>query len=349
MIKKLGLAVPLSLLIVACGGDEQEHQPLHSVMTVHATGAETQEVKSFSGIVKEKASISLGFKTAGQIEHIYVKEGDYVREGQLLAKLDSKDYQLGVDAAEAQYQQLKDEVERMRKLLETKSITGNDFEKAEAGLKQCEVNLKNNRNKVEYTSLYAPANGHIESVNFEKAEMVNAGTPVFSILTQGDMKVEVNVPLLIYQSRNEIESVSCTANGTEIPVKLLSITPKADASQLYKALLLMNGEPAGVSAGMSVGVRFNLNKGEESSDLTLPESAVFQQEGKECVWVVAADSTVQKTEVGIGGIDADGKWIITSGISTEDEIVRAGVHALINGEKVKVLPAQCKTNIGGLL
>ncbi len=341
--------MPLSVLLVACGGDDQTQQLLHSVVTVHATSAETQEIKSFSGVVKEKASVSLGFKTAGQIEHIYVKEGDYIKEGQLLAKLDSKDYQLGVDAAQAQYQQLKDEVDRMRKLLETKSITGNDFEKAEAGLKQCEVNLKNNRNKVEYTSLYAPANGHIESVNFEKAEMVNAGTPIFNILTQGDMKVEVNVPLRVYQNRNRIKDIVCTADGTAIPVKLLSITPKADASQLYKALLMMNGEPTGLSAGMSVDVQFNIDKSNESSYLTLPESAVFQQEGKDCVWIVEADSTVSKKEVGIGGIDPDGEWIITSGISADDEIVRAGVHAITEGEKVKILPAQSKTNVGGLL
>jgi len=55
-------------------------------------------------------SLNVAFKTAGQIESVNVKEGDYVRASQLLASLDDKDYKLGLEALQVQYDQLSDEV-----------------------------------------------------------------------------------------------------------------------------------------------------------------------------------------------------------------------------------------------
>ncbi len=56
------------------------------------------------------------FKTAGQIAQINVKEGEYVREGQLIASLDDADYKLGVEALQIQHDQVSDEVSRVREL-----------------------------------------------------------------------------------------------------------------------------------------------------------------------------------------------------------------------------------------
>lgn len=138
---------------------------------------------TFSGVVKESDNISLGFKAPGEIKRIFVKEGDRVRAGQLLADLDDADYKLGVDASQIQYDQVRQELERAHRLLEKKSISQNEYDKAVAGLKQLGVQLQANKNKLSYTRLYAPASGIVESVNYSKAEMVDAGTPVITLMT----------------------------------------------------------------------------------------------------------------------------------------------------------------------
>ena len=143
---------------------------------------ETTHVINHSGIVREAHTISLGFKTAGQIERIHVREGDYVRQGQLLAELDDADYRLGVEALQIQYDQLEDEVERTKRLFDQKSVSVNDYEKAVAGLRQLGVQLQVNKNKLDYTKLYAPIDGYVQSVNFSPAEMVDAGTALFTLL-----------------------------------------------------------------------------------------------------------------------------------------------------------------------
>ena len=140
------------------------------VMTVQPQQLGTSQQEHFSGIVKEQQDMNLGFKTPGQILKIYVKEGQYIQKGQLLAQLDDKDYNLGVKAAQVQATQLEHEVERLQKLYKAKSISGNDYEKAISGLEQVRINLKSNQNKVEYTRLYAPTSGIVETVNFEEME-----------------------------------------------------------------------------------------------------------------------------------------------------------------------------------
>lgn len=96
---------------------------------------ESNQVITHTGIVREAHSISLGFKTAGQIKRIFVEEGDSVQQGTLLAGLDDTDYRLGVETLQIQYDQFKDEVERTTQLFGEKSVSDNDYEKAVAGLR----------------------------------------------------------------------------------------------------------------------------------------------------------------------------------------------------------------------
>ena len=158
-------------LLTACKKTEQPETQRRSVLLTQPTHAEKTTVKTYSGRVYEAQTINLGFKVAGQISKIYVQEGDFVRQGQLVAQLDDKDYRLGVEALQIQYDQVKDEVDRSRILFEQHSLSANDYEKAEAGLRQLKVQLQSKRNQIAYTRLYAPTDGYVQSVNFSRAEM----------------------------------------------------------------------------------------------------------------------------------------------------------------------------------
>ena len=345
-MKKYIILLAAAMLMCACGR-EKAKVTLHSVMTVKPERANGEVQKRFSGIVKENAETSLGFKTAGQIEQILVKEGDHVRKGQLLARLDAKDYQLGVNAAQIQYDQLKNEVERMRQLYEGKSLSGNDFEKAVSGLEQLGIQLQVNKNKLEYTRLYAPQDGIIQSVNFEQAEMVNAGTPVFTLLDLHQMEVEVSLPQSVYAQRDRFADIECVADGQTYPLHLISIIPKADNNQLYATKFSLG--KARLTAGQNVDVSISMAATDVADNLVLPLSCIFEDTGKTCVWTVSADSVVHRQEISVSGTDAVGRAIITSGLTGKETIVRAGTDALRDGEKVRIISQPSATNVGGLI
>lgn len=186
---------------------------------------------TFPGVVKENDNISLGFKAAGEIKRVLVKEGDRVKAGQLLAELDAADYKLGVDALQIQYDQVSQEVERARRLFETKSMSKNDYDKAVAGLKQLGVQLQANKNKLSYTRLYAPVSGIVESVNYSRAEMVDAGTPVVQLMATGGMEVTCDIPVSAYDERDRFTGFYCRSaylGDNPVPLRLVSLIPKAD-------------------------------------------------------------------------------------------------------------------------
>ena len=167
-MKMRGWFLVVGWLLCACS-EGTRTRFVRSVVLTTPVVLESTSVRNYAGIVREAHEISLGFKTEGQIECIRVKEGDYVRRGQLLAELDDDDYRLGVEALQIQYDQLSDEVERTERLFRQKSVSANDYEKAVAGLKQLGVQLQVNRNKLGCTKLYAPTDGYVQSVNFSQA------------------------------------------------------------------------------------------------------------------------------------------------------------------------------------
>ena len=349
--KTILILLPACLLLGGCKQGKSDKATVHHVMCIRPLPMGNEPVKSFPGRIKEAREISLGFKTAGQIERIYVKEGDFVREGELMAELDYADYQLGVEALQVQAEQLEHEVARMKQLYEAKSISENDYEKAVAGLRQLKVQLQLNRNKLDYTRLQAPSSGYIQSVNFEPAEMVDAGTPVFTLLNTDRLEVELDIPADIYLQKDRIKDIRCrTGVKDSLPMKLLSITPKADGTQLYRMRLTFDGKTAeSLTAGMNADVELRMTPKTDSGNFILPVHAVCKAEGKTYVWTVGKDSTTHQTPVTLQGIDENGQAIISSGLTGDEQIVKAGVSALQENEKVNILAEPAETNVGGLL
>lgn len=339
-------------VFASCGDAPQGGSTVHSVMVTTPEAMEGTVVKNYSGIVCEAHTINLGFKTPGQIERILVAEGDYVHKGQLLAELDDADYRLGVEALQIQYDQLKDEVGRTEQLYRQKSISANDYEKATAGLRQLGVQLQANKNKLNYTKLYAPTDGYIQAVNFSPAEMVDAGTALFTLLDVSRMEVVADIPVAEYQQRDRFTRYFSRVAGSasELPMQLLSLTPKADGNQLYQLRLAFVGQPdKQLTAGMNVEVGIVMADTTATTGVVVPLCAVFRDGDTSCVWVLGADSTLVKQQVVLDGSDSRGRAVIREGLTGSEQIVRAGVNALQEGEKVRVIERASKTNVGGLL
>ena len=323
----------------------------HCVMTTYPQLTGSGKVKTFSGTVRESREINVAFKTAGQIEQVYVKEGTFVKQGQLIASLDTKDYLLALNNAQIQYDQFNHEVARLKKLREGKSISVNDYEKAVSGLDRLAIQLQNEKNRIEYCKVYAPVSGYVQKVNFEKSEMVDAGTPIISLLDNGNMEVEVSIPAELYTQKEKISSINGKTSlegSREVPMRIVGMTPKADGNQLYLLKLAFTKIPTGVTAGMNISITVNMKDGKEKSTYSLPMHAIFKSGSDDCVWVVEADSTISRKVVKVEGFDAKGNVKVGNGFNGTEQIVKAGVEHLVEGEKVDVISQPSASNVGGL-
>ncbi|MBO4906977.1 MAG: efflux RND transporter periplasmic adaptor subunit [Bacteroidaceae bacterium] len=347
LIKSFVLALAAVGLITACGdGDKKsDDEKVRSVMTVTPLNRQESAIKNFTGVVKENSTVSLSFRTAGQITNVLVHVGSTVRRGQLLATLDTKDYQLAVDAAQTQYDQLKNEVERLRRLHEANSLPGNDYEKAVSGLEQLGIKLQNAKNQLSYTKLTAPVDGTIQKINFEPSEIVNAGMPVMDLVDTRRMEVEVNIPAEVFRQLNNSSGAYCIVDGERYELQQTGAVSKADANQLFLVKYAIDGF---LSAGVNVNVYIEIGGDETVRGLSIPAHAIFEDGGKQYVWVVEQGDVVKRHAITISGVDSEGMAVVESGISVTDRVVKAGVHALHEGDKVRIV-TQNNSNVGDLL
>ena len=345
-LKSFVLLLTAASMLTACGDSKKDDgAKVRSVMTVLPVNRQESAVKNFSGVVKENSTVSLSFRTPGQIAKILVREGAHVRRGQVVATLDTKDYQLAVDAAQTQYDQLKNEAERLGKLYENKSISGNDYEKVTSGLEQLRIQLESKKNQLSYTQLTAPVDGTIQKVNFEPSEMVSAGLPVMDLVDTSSLEVEINIPAEVYRLLGNAEKAYCIANGQRYNLTKKSALVKADANQLFMVKYGIDGK---LNAGINVDVYIEMGGDEAVSGLSIPAHAIFEEDGNPYVWVVGADDTVHRHAITLTTLDSEGLVVVTSGISPTDRVVKAGVSALHEGDKVKIV-TQKSTNVGDLL
>ncbi len=351
---KILFIISLAVLLGSCAPKQKgQSEIIRKVKVARPARESAVSERSFPGIIREAAEVNLAFRVAGPIRNIHVKEGDYVRQGALVAQIDPRDYEIQAGVHEAQYNQMKGEFDRLTELSNRKSVADNDYEKAVAGEKMLRMQLQNARDQLNDTRLYAPFSGYIQSVKYEKGEMVNTGMTVATLIDVKSYLVEVDLPTSFFLRKEEFTSFSCSqpmVADAVYPLLLVSFQMKANNSQLYRTTFRLDPKVnPELAPGMTVNVKIGYHSGLENP-LTLPLTALFQEGGRSFVWKYdQATSTVRKQEVTTGDLASDGIITILSGVSETDDIVVAGVHALGEGWKAERMEEASEINVGGLL
>lgn len=158
--------------LISCTNGRKDAKECQTVKidTIIFAGGQTH--LQYPGKVKAAQDISLAFRVSGTIQKIHVKDGARVQAGQLLAELDPTDYQVQLDATEAEYKQVKAEAERVMALYKDNGTTPSTNDKAVYGLKQITAKYQHHKDQLYYTRLYAPFNGYIQKRLFETHETI---------------------------------------------------------------------------------------------------------------------------------------------------------------------------------
>ena len=342
------------MLLAGCNNrNNQRTEVVRKVKLAQVCQSDSLEKRSYTGIINEKQSISLAFRVAGALARINIEAGDFVRKGDLIAQIDSRDYEVQLLAAQGQYDQVKAEADRVIELHARKSVAGNDYDKAIAGVKMTEANLAHARNQLNDTRLLAPVSGYIHEVNYSAGEMVSAGMPVASLIDISGYHIEIDIPAELYHRRKDFVSFTGSlpsANSKEFSLEVSAIAQKAGNNQLYTIRLKPEDDSRpSLSPGMSAQVDIILNTGMHNM-MCIPLNAVFEREGSSYVWVYHPDEGVVKSRrVEINGLAGENLLNVTEGLNIGEQVVAAGVHYLRENSKVEVLQPIPETNVGGLL
>ena len=340
-----------ALLMAGCGR-QQKAERVKNVKIASVKEASASTTLEFPARVKAAKEVNLAFKVSGTLQRYVYGEGVFVKKGTVVAQMDERDYRLQLDAAEAEYKSVKAEVDRIIALRKDSVVAENAYDKARYGLQQITAKYENCKNQLADTRIVAPFDCYIQKRLFDAPVIVAAGMPVLTVISDGTPEVEINIPGSEYIRRDEFGAFEASFDfwpGRRIPLQLISISPKANANQLYTVRLALgacgNTKPA---PGMNtvVSVKFRTS---DSNRMSVPASALFAKEGKSYVWVCGDDDTVSAREVKVVNLHTDGSAILSAGVEAGERIVTSGVHALNEGDKVAPMAGVSQTNVGGLL
>ena len=337
----------------SCSNRKTEETDMARVRLFTVRSTDNISVQEFPGRVKASEEVNMAFKVSGTLMRVYVEDGSRVSEGQLVAEIDPRDYQIQFDATEAEYMSVKSEAERVIALYADSVTTADAYDKARYGLKQITAKYEHARNQLADTKIYAPFDGYVQKRLFDPPTVLAAGMPVVTLVSGGKQEIEINIPASAYIHRREMVLFHASFDfipNQEIPLGLISIAPKANANQLYTVRLAL---PQDISPQPSPGMNTMVSIAThtaETGKTEIPSSALFTKDGKSCVWIYnEKDGTVELRTISVEKLHTNGTAIVTEGLSEGELIVAAGVHKLTDKQKVKPMADESGTNGGGLL
>lgn len=345
------LCVALLVQLTSCAAKDVTKQVTPKSIKVESARAYTDGLSTnFVGKIVANDEIRFAFRVAGTIADIPVILGQSMREGDVVATLDSRDYKTQLLATEAEYRQIDAEAQRVIELYNRKSVPKNDYDKAVSALERITAKLTSHRDALADCTLKAPMDGQIQKIIFNKGETVGAGMPVISMISSRDFEVEIFVSSAFYSKMegNHSCSISQPVNST-YDLKFVSIAPKANANGLYAVRFkVVNTSGSKLVAGASCSVTINNSLG-DSTLVTIPLLSLFEKSGESYIWIYDDQTNrVRSSKVDIVKLLNSGDMVVSEGVLSGDQVVTAGVYSIDETMAVKSLPAVSTTNVGGL-
>lgn len=341
----------LTLFAVSCTPKQQTGNIPNVEIEQAAAYSSQQHV--FPGITQSEHSSELSFMTAGKVTSIEVSEGEKVKKGQVIARLDDRDYRVQFDATQAEYQQIRNECERVMELYKDNVVSANDYDKARYGLEQITAKLNHHRDQLNDCVIYAPYDGYIDNIFVNEKEAVIPGLPVVSLFSGKGIEMSINVPLSEYLRRSSLGRCTATANGNKgrtYEVVLKTAAQKAGTAGLYNMVFKMkqNQDSNDLTPGMTMMLSLNYQD-EGNSAVIVPANCILNDREQAFVFRYDEESqTVSKQPVTVQMILADGSAVLSEGVSVSDKVVTAGMYSITDNQKVRILPAPSELNQGNL-
>ena len=340
-VYKIALIGVAGLFLAGCNqaNSEVNEQVIKPVKLFQVPNLIASNHDSFLAEVDAGERSQLSFQVPGVVDAIYVREGQNVEKGDTLIALDSKDYQLAVDAAQAQYDLTETRYKRDTQLISKKLISADTFDQSETAFKAADAHLKEAKTDLSYTQIKAPYSGII-SLSFVKShQFVAAKQPVLNIINNDQLDIEIALPVPYVDKvgirtlpKREFAVIFDIHNSVIIPAKFkeMSTQPNADTNSYSATVTLIRPKKLNILIGMTGKV---LIKNEsESNSLTLPDDAwLTKEDGKGQVWRFLPETSVVESI----DLEVNEFGIVQSGLNSGDMIVVAGAKDLLEGQVVR--------------
>ena len=353
MIKRFFLLLMPLLVAAGCDHRAEKAQSTKSVLVAEAQSVDGNQIISFPGRAKAVEEINLSFRISGPIAKILVREGDYVKSGDVLAVMDDRDYKTQLSAVQAEYDRIEADAKRVIAMYQEGATTAQNYDLARYGLEQITQKLNNCKNQLKDTKLVSPVSGYVKERVHSTGETVAAGMPVILLSAGNRLEVEINISSRDYARLSSLKDFYCKFDVLQqerIPLTLVSTSKTANANQLYQLRFAVEGNYNRniLTPGMTTVV-YAQAKGGSSAAVKVPSSALLNKNGKTVLFLYDdAQKRVLAREVEVKSMLLDGDAVV-EGIESGSQVVRSGVRHLLDGQSAVAVRRGSESNVGGLM
>ncbi|MEJ2361872.1 MAG: efflux RND transporter periplasmic adaptor subunit [Gammaproteobacteria bacterium] len=323
-----------------------------------AVSAQVQEVKpqpikiyaAYPGTVMPTEYVQVASRMSGYVENIRVHEGESVKKGELLLKVNPTEVAAGVSQARAQVAKAraalataKENYKRFKNLYAEQAIPKQRFEQVELAYtaakndyKAAQAGLRQAMNQVKYADVRAPFNGIIFSKKVSNGQLVGPGQVLMVFYNPGQLEVDVQVDDLAYYQLKLGEHVPVQFSGpnrepqqTEATVQTMVVA--SDPHTHTHTVKLLLPAASKVDGGAYARVMIPV---QTQQAILIPRSAVQVRAGITGVFVVGPDSNAVFRMVTLGERRGD-KVVVLSGLSDGDHLIVSARGELYNGTKIE--------------
>jgi RND family efflux transporter MFP subunit len=365
IMKKI-ILISVILLVLLTGCDQAKKEEVKKSIPVMIYETYPDEIASYlklNGGLEASTDLDLYSMSSEQIKKLHVRQGDKVTAGQLLLEQESKIAQesvklglAGVNTARAQQTLAEKEYGRMQKLLTERAITQQQFDQvemqksaADAGLELAEAQLEQARQQLNYTKVFAPADGEVAMINFKVGEMVPAGVPVIKLVNNRSMVVRlqaVEVDLAKIYVGQDVVARFPALGEEEFNGKVITIDSAINPStRTLEVEVALNNGVGQLKSGMFGEFRL-ITKARENV-IVLSDAAIMTQtklkidkngrqitEKEYYVFMAEAGKAVMRSVK--TGIHSQGRLEIVDGLEMGEKVIVVGQNIVKAGDEIRI-------------
>jgi len=317
------------LALATMAGVPVEVQPLKR--------AEMVAVYSGTAPIEAHEEAMVVAKVSGEVRQIFVEEGDTVRSGQVLARLDGDRLRLTLAQTEANLRKLERDYKRTLELAEKGLVPKSTAENTKYDLDALRAGYDSARLELSYTEIRAPIGGVISARNIKVGNTISPNDPTFTITDLDPLLAYVHVPEKEFRkiaAGQNAEVVIDALAGQRFTGTISRISPTVDPQTgTFRARVEVPDPTRRLKPGMFA--RVNIVYERRADALQLPRTAILDSDGEQSVYIVAGDKAEQRRIT--TGLANNGWMEIVEGLQGDEKVVVVGQAGLKSGTLVKVV------------
>ncbi len=336
-------------------GDDTAGKRTEKPLTVETAKARIQPMPislQTVGQVLPEHSVQLRPQVGGMLQAVYFSEGDSVKKGQKLFRIDPAQYETAVVAARAEWEYAKEQAQRLAPLAGKEYVTTQEYDTARAAVDQAQAALKQAEINLAYTDIRAPISGRTGSIAVKPGNLVapTDAAPLVVINQMQPVLVQYSIPqqnledLRRYQARHSIHIFITHEDGSgdldQGELAFIDNTVNTDTGTVLLKARAKNAQEQ-LWPGQYVGVRTRLAM--QSDALVVPQTAIQTGQDGNFVYVIEQGSAaIRPVQV---NRQVDDLAVIDSGLKADETVVTRVPRNLRPGAKVAIAeqPQQAAT------